>query len=385
MDSAIIGRASGKRMYHSLDGLRGVAAVLVVFYHFNNYLAPLVVGSAYLAVDLFFLMSGFVIANAYQDRLGYSLGAVRFTILRFIRLYPLYLAGTVIGLIVVVAPLARPGHPPGDWGAIAGMAVPALLMLPWPYFATHTLLYPLNFPAWSLFCELVANAIYGSSAKLRRGWRLPATMACAGAGLIVVASRFGSLDGGWLWPHWWVGLVRVFFSFSLGVVVYRMHAAGRLPTVKFPVLPLYVVVGAVLCMSPGAQFRTLYDLAAVFVVFPVVVWLCVVNEPHRGLRLYTLAGLMSYPIYTVHEPIIMFVKLFGYHQYGYDGFNARLAAWAPWSGLAMLAVVMPLSWLLAVTYDVWARRLLNRVADRAGRASDIVPEIRQPAPRPETR
>lgn len=133
--------ASGKRVYHSLDALRGVAAIFVVFWHFGSFLAPLAVGSAYLAVDLFFLMSGFVIANAYQDRLSLSLGPVRFALLRLIRLYPLYLAGTLVGLMVAGAPLIHRTPAPGAWGNIAVLAVPGLLMLPGPDITTPALLY----------------------------------------------------------------------------------------------------------------------------------------------------------------------------------------------------------------------------------------------------
>lgn len=362
METELVPATSRKRSYHALDGLRGVAALCVVCWHSIAFLAPLAIGSGYLAVDLFFLMSGFVIAHAYQHRLGHSLGPVDFAILRFIRLYPLYIAGTLLGLIVVLIPLARHGPAPGDWAAILATTVPALLMLPGPGLTSPSLLYSLNFPAWSLFCELIANVLYGWVAPWRQRWLFPAVVICAGVGLVITAVQLGSLDGGWQWRGAWIGPVRVAFSFVLGVIMYKFHAAERLPVVKFPPPLLLVVVAAVLYVKPDAQYHAAYDLAAVLVVFPAVVWLCVVNEPRRGLRFYTVTGLVSYPLYTIHGPFILLVELAGHHVEGYDRFNAHAAALAPWSGLALLAVLLPLSWLLAVSYDIRARALLSRAA-----------------------
>jgi peptidoglycan/LPS O-acetylase OafA/YrhL len=377
MDEARIATAIRKRTYHSLDGLRGVAALSVVFMHYRRYVAPIAPGSAYLAVDLFFLMSGFVLANAYQDRLGHSLGAMRFAVLRVIRLYPLYLAGTLIALSIEAGLQWQRAGLAGVWHNLAGVAVPALLMLPGPGAGTSAYLYSLNFPAWSLLFELVGNAAYGGFAKLRRGWMLPATVVCAAALLVFGAVLFGTVDGGWKWSNGWLGLPRIFFAFFLGVIGYRLHAAGRLPVVKFPLAPLFLLVAAVLYVTPAAQFRVIYEMAVIFVVFPVVVWLCIVNEPQRAVKFYTLAGLISYPLYTIHGPVSTLVELVCYHVFGYDAFYADVTRWSPWLGLAMIAAVSALSWLLAVSYDVWARRWLTRLADRVSPVRDDVP-VRNP-------
>jgi peptidoglycan/LPS O-acetylase OafA/YrhL len=193
---------------------------------------------------------------------------------------------------------------------------------------------------------------------------LPATIVAAAAVLIVGAVQFGTFDGGWNWSNWWLGLPRVFFSFFLGVVGYRLQAAGWLPVVKFPLLPLFLLVGAVLYVTPDAEFRVIYEFVVIMLVFPLVVWLCIVNEPQRGLKLYTLAGLISYPLYIIHGPVSNFVELVSYHLFGYDAFYADVAAWSPWFGLAMIAALIVLSWLLAVTYDGWARRWLTWLVDR---------------------
>lgn len=107
-------RATARRTFHTLDGLRGVAAGTVLIYHFPSLWSPASAPSAYLAVDLFFLMSGFVIEHAYGQRLATGLGVRRFLLLRLIRLYPLYLVGTgITALAIAGAMLAH--QPAVQW------------------------------------------------------------------------------------------------------------------------------------------------------------------------------------------------------------------------------------------------------------------------------
>jgi len=346
--------AGKKKIYHSLDGLRAIAALCVVFYHFQSFLAPITVSSAYLAVDLFFLLSGFVIANAYHDRLGQSIGPGQFFVLRVIRLYPLYLAGTLILLVSIALGLLSHRAHNWTWGALAGAAPFALLMLPGPHPGSSGLY--INFPAWSLFSEIVTNVAYGSTARVRRGWLLRAVVVGAGALLVAAIVIHGSADGGESWDTWWFGPVRAFFSFFVGVIFYKLLEAGRLPVVKVPLLPLFAVVAVVLYVAPPTPWRALYDLGAILLLFPVLVWLCIVNEPRHGLRAYAVAGLISYPIYAIHAPFASALDA-GIRR----AFGGHVASWSPWIGLGMVAVLIALSWLLAETYDIWARRRLTAI------------------------
>jgi peptidoglycan/LPS O-acetylase OafA/YrhL len=89
MQGISLDQATAHRNFHALDGLRGVAAICVVMLHYGAYVSPLSVGSGYLAVDLFFCLSGFVIAYAYRQRLMTSISPGRFFVMRFVRIYPL--------------------------------------------------------------------------------------------------------------------------------------------------------------------------------------------------------------------------------------------------------------------------------------------------------
>jgi peptidoglycan/LPS O-acetylase OafA/YrhL len=355
---------TGTKVYHSLDGLRGIAALAVVFFHYREFLAPISVGSAYLAVDLFFLMSGFVIANAYHDRLGRSLSGGRFVVLRLIRLYPLYLAGTLVALVpAVMGMLLFKTHHWWSWPILARVAFPALLFLPGLSTNPEGELYALNGPAWSLSSELLVNFAYALVAPLRKGWVMPAVVTlCAGVVLIITVIAHGSADCGWRLPLWWLGPIRACFSFFAGVIFFKLQSAGKLPVVQFWLLPIFLIVMAVLYLTPNAQWRALYDLGAIILLFPLVLWLCIVNEPRRGLRFYAFLGLISYPIYTIHLPVMTVISVTIQRLA-----NGRAQAWSPWFGLGVVVMVVAISWLLATTYDPWARQKLARIADRARR------------------
>jgi peptidoglycan/LPS O-acetylase OafA/YrhL len=147
-----------KRKYANLDAIRGIAAILIFFRHAPALFISPEFGQSYLAVDLFFAMSGFVIANAYEERLlTGALSFPSFLKLRLIRLFPLYLLGTLIGIFEHFVLEPSSGHA-GLRAAVgtASFALLPLLMLP----SRAKPLYPVNNPAWSLFYEIVANSVY---------------------------------------------------------------------------------------------------------------------------------------------------------------------------------------------------------------------------------
>src|SRR5882757_3316593 len=99
---------SEARVFHTLDALRGIAAIGVVTFHMKQLFAPIAASGGYLAVDLFFMMSGVVLSHAYEGRFRAGMGTFDFMRTRLIRLYPLYFLGTMLGIAVTVASLL--GH-----------------------------------------------------------------------------------------------------------------------------------------------------------------------------------------------------------------------------------------------------------------------------------
>ncbi|HTZ70262.1 MAG TPA: acyltransferase [Acetobacteraceae bacterium] len=327
----------GTRHYGTLDGLRGVAAIAVVGYHIDDFLGfrP---ESAYLAVDLFFVLSGFVLAHAYDRELGSRLSAASFFQKRVIRLFPLYLAGSAI-TAAAAAVAVFVSHDAHRWTANELLIAVLAASIMMPSFVNANI-FPLNTPSWSLFFEFLANVAYGG--RLWQGrclvWAVPAG---AAIGLLAEVTACGSVDRGAIWGDpWWTTFVwggaRVAYSFPVGLLLYRYHTAIRLP--PLPVAILAFVLAALLCASPSGTSRAIFDLTFVLIVSPVIVVLGCQSEPssRRQAALCAFLGSISYPIYALHQPITNIAS----------GAVRRLAhgpikpGWQPWIGIVLIAVLI---------------------------------------------
>lgn len=200
------------RVFHTLDALRGIAAIGVVIFHMQLAFNPLGVPGGYLAVDLFFMMSGVVLSHAYEPRFRAGMGVVDFMRARLIRLYPLYLLGTLLGIAVTVASLH--GRNSQGWGqaALLQAAVRALLFV--PNFSTTPVnqLFPLNIPCWSLFLELVVNLLFVAAWPLLTFRRLIAVCIVSAGIVLVAVVHTGSIDQGSVAASLPVGIARTLFS-----------------------------------------------------------------------------------------------------------------------------------------------------------------------------
>ncbi|HTJ53585.1 MAG TPA: acyltransferase, partial [Cyclobacteriaceae bacterium] len=143
-----------KKHFEILDGLRGVAALAVVIFHFTEWVSPNAsknfIGHGFLAVDFFFCLSGFVIGYAYDDRIG-KMGVKEFFKSRLIRLHPLVILGSVLGLLgFLLDPFASPSA--YNSGEVAVLFVCSLFLIPLPLMKERFFnLFAFNAPAWSLF------------------------------------------------------------------------------------------------------------------------------------------------------------------------------------------------------------------------------------------
>jgi peptidoglycan/LPS O-acetylase OafA/YrhL len=278
-----------------MNGLRGLAALAVVGFHWS-FREPLMLDHAYLAVDLFFVLSGFVIAHAYAAPLHEGMAPGRFLALRLARLYPLYALGLLLGIVVMVSSIiARRGLTGFTSGSLASMPF-AMLMLPAVPGAEGTkhALYPLDIPAWSLFFELLANVGYAMTIRFWTRSRLLLVMLAFAA--VLVLDR-DVLDGGWNWPTFHIGLARVLFSYTTGVFLFSLHERGwRMPAVHWS-----LVLGLLLLLLLAPW--QVGDLPVVLVGFPLVVALAANCEPQGFAdRSFALLGAASYALYTLHEP-----------------------------------------------------------------------------------
>lgn len=338
--------AEGER-YDGLNALRGVAAIAVALIHCEGIFGfnPAPVG--YLAVDLFFLMSGFVIANAYDRKLRHGLGTVGFMRIRLIRFYPIYLVGLALG-VVRVAGLEAFSEPAFGIGGPIWAFVLALLFLPAPTTEfSGGGLYPMNNPAWSLAIELVINALYAALFPFMRDWTL-ALCAVAGAVLLIFAATlYGSTGYGAEWHTVWVGYARGLFSFPAGVLLYRHRRAIRLRFVSAMLAPL-LLAGA-LAVDPGAR-RAAYDLIFIFVLSPLIVIIAVRKPGATWRPLCDYLGRTSYPLYAIHFPAFILANA------GAALLGVSPALLTASTFIALLA----LCWRLDLADENWRRKIKVR-------------------------
>jgi peptidoglycan/LPS O-acetylase OafA/YrhL len=301
----MIAVAHKRRHLPLLDGARGVAALAVFGYHIAPYFGglPWLQGS-FLAVDLFFILSGFVIALSYEARLADgSLGFGRFVWVRVVRLYPLYAVACMIGFTYfVIKLLAEQPDAPTPTELVA--ALPGtVLMLPSPMTSTWGFTpFPFAPSAWSLSFEFWFNLFY-ALVVIRCGMVALCVLAAISLAVLVQqAMVFGSIDMGWNIATMIGGSARFWFSFTVGVILFRLHdARWRLPPAAILLgLPVFAFV-AVPADAIGV------GLVWIVVVFPAALLIGAATEV--GPRVATVCdhlGRLSYGIYILHAPMVLF-------------------------------------------------------------------------------
>jgi peptidoglycan/LPS O-acetylase OafA/YrhL len=290
----------------ALDALRGVAALAVVLFHVCIPLGVVAAPNGYLAVDFFFLLSGYVLAHVYDARLKTaSMKAGAFMRERVARLYPLAFLGVLMGVGGAAIRYAPWLH---DQGAaqFAATAAANLLVLPLGRlsFASDHPLFAFNAPVWSLFWEFVVNGVYGAIAPLLNGKVLAAVLAASGAALVAISLHHGSLQAGAEASTFGAGAARVGYSFFCGVAMQRVakpHPDQR----RHPGPILAVGLLALILLAPVVIASRIFDPAIVIVAFPAVLFLALQGEPQGAMRRFGLfAGDVSYPLYVTHFPIM---------------------------------------------------------------------------------
>jgi peptidoglycan/LPS O-acetylase OafA/YrhL len=338
--------------YIALDALRGVAALAVLTRHMPDLTFVRWLPGSYLAVDLFFLLSGFVLHHAYRERLDSGMSAAAFLRLRYVRLAPAYLVGAALGL--VAASLA--GMPLLDM--MIGLGLTALFLPSPPGLPPQSAyLFPLNMPAWSLFFELAANLLFAA----RWSRALAGALVITGIGaiaLVALGLGMGTIDGGWAKINGHFGFARVAFAFFAGVAVCELwRRAPRKLSLPAPVLVL-VLLGVFALQAERGQ-RLWIDLLAVFAIFPALIYLGAGARGGRFSGLWALLGAISYPLYILHWPmlqVLVHVQPFG------DVTAHGLTGTAVLSGLCIAVAYVAERWL-----DRPVRKWLSQIrpADRA--------------------
>ena len=339
-----------RRTYHTLDGMRGLAAVFVVSRHIGYALKPIEFPDSFIAVDLFFVLSGFVIAAAYDRRLASgALTPFRFFVLRFIRLWPLYLLATLFGLVILYSKTLH--HKTGLDLAMFGAIVPfSLLMI--PSVLTRGF-YPASAVAWTLFYEMLINILYAVTFRWLGTKQLIAVAGLGAIGIVAASVSHFTLDNGWSWDTSWIGLARVGYSFPLGILLYRHHA--QLPKLVAPAWLVLLALAVLLGAQVPDAFEAGYLDLTVLILLPALVAVAVNSEPRPGwMKTFQVLGVTSYAIYVLHPPLLVCI------DWAADKLGIRYGHATPWSGLVILALVFFGAWLADRLYDKPVRAWLTR-------------------------
>lgn len=294
-----------RREYIALNGIRGIAAICVMLYHASQMIGHLT-PRGYLAVDLFFVLSGFVIAHAYDDRLEAGMTVRSFLLIRLIRFWPLYAAGLGLGILVEIMLIATHNHYALPPLLLLLIAAAAVLFLPTPLGRRADNLFPINVPSWSLFFELMVNVTYAVF-RPRLGRTTLIVLTAAAAVAFVMLTRSARIEHMGVRSTTFVaGCVRTILSFSIGTLIYRVR-----PTVpSVPTLSLLLIV-ALLLSCPWGGLP--YELAFILFLSPTLVIFGIVAKPQR--RVATLAqwlGAISFPLYAIHRPLLILADAAGH-------------------------------------------------------------------------
>jgi peptidoglycan/LPS O-acetylase OafA/YrhL len=355
--------APARRSFQTLDGLRAVGALIIVMRHVPLF-GPLRVPESFLAVDLFYLVSGFVVAHAYAQRLAAGGYFWDFVKVRLIRLYPLYLAGLAAGVLMAAASILQ--NPQSTWtpAKVAECVGLGLLMIPrFPGLTINGT--TLDGPLWTLLYELVANFVYAAAIKLMRTWVLVAIMVVSGAGVIWAELSANTLDVGYNLTDQWAALARVGYSFFAGVLIYRLFGRGE-QKAQWASLACVAVLGVGLACHLSRGLIAPYEIGMVLVGMPLIAIAAARFEPGpRVGRVFSWIGLMSYGIYCLHQPLgnLVVMEIGRYVPRGLGGAIV---------GVLFTAAVVLLCWVLDLYYDAplrrWLRARLFPAAPRRARA-----------------
>ena len=345
-----------KPHYLILDGLRGAAALMVLWYHvfegfaFAGGTAIETFNHGHLGVDFFFMLSGFVISYAYDDRWKttrlhdnkttsggvFSVGA--FFKRRLIRLQPMVVMGALIGLITyLIQGGVRWDGTQMSFHWIMMAFLLAMFLIPAYPGAPYDVrgngeMYPLNGPSWSLFFEYIGNILYALFIRKLSNKQLAALVVTTGllwiAFVVFDISGYDMIGIGWTLDavNFFGGLLRMLFPFSLGMLLARnFNKTTRLQdnkTTSFcPCFKLFVaknifwiaiIVMFVLFSMPyitktgSISLNGIYELACIILVFPFIVWFGAAGKitSKFSTKLCKFLGDISYPLYIVHYPVM---------------------------------------------------------------------------------
>ena len=290
--------------------MRGIAALFVALYHSYYWLPHFI--NAYTMVDLFFIISGFIIARTYlQPIAAGDLSFRQYAVRRLARIYPMHLFSLLVVMIIYGA---------GGYRAHSADIAPVyhvvmnLLLLNNVGLTPERLQPQWNVPAWSLSAEWIVSLLFFIVIQRRKQPSLFALLTTIFVGVALLQHTTGSYTLNWGLDGFFIlnyGLLRGIIGFSIGMVIY--HFQRDLPQIATKV---FLIVEGMLwalflwyAVVPSPHYLFGIDYIMLLIVFPLLLITCLYKQSlaRRILELppFQFLGNMSYSIYMIHFPAIL--------------------------------------------------------------------------------
>lgn len=362
----------GRPRYELLDGLRGVAAVLVILYHFGEGFATSAVDQmmnhGYLAVDFFFVLSGFVLGYAYDGRWGRGMTAGRFMLRRVIRLHPMVVLSVLLGAVAYLlqGSVRWDGTPVAFSTLLLSLLLGLFLIPVLPGMGADVRgngeMFPLNGPSWSLFFEYIGSILYAVALHRLPKKGLAAVTAVSGIGLAaaVLGNASGAYHAGFGWSAGGLGFLcgffRLSFSFSAGLLMSRSFTKRHIRGA------FWICAGAIALILSCPYLTTdgkvsllngLYDCLCTLVLFPAIVYVgaCGTTTDRFSTRTCDFLGRLSYPVYIIHYPVMYLFYAWVWNN------GVAFERALPVCGMLFCGIIL-MAWLAMRFYDMPVRRYL---------------------------
>jgi peptidoglycan/LPS O-acetylase OafA/YrhL len=308
----------------------------------------MLVPHGYLAVDFFFILSGFVLAKAYTGRLD-TLTLLEFAQIRVKRFLPLSVLGVVLGTAYLLIRWYIHPQKSDDLADIIAAFGLNLVLIPklWIATATQDQLFAANGVLWSLSLEMVVNLIWAAFLFRSKSATILMIVLVAAAATAVAVYGHGGADLGWGRSTYIGGLARAAFGFFLGVLLWRYRPSIRTSSLM-SFLSFAALVG-VLC-QPFVGWAL--DVFSILVAFPIILYVAAGAGMVQQAAIFNVLGNLSYPLYATHLPILMLITE-----------SLRKSLDYP-IGYSIYLLTMPIiagSILLDKYYDIPIRRWLDRI------------------------
>ncbi len=360
-----------KKHFEVLDGLRGVAAFCILIFHLLeavNLANPItnIINHGHLAVDIFFMLSGFVMAYAYDSRFESGMGFLTFIKRRIIRLQPMVVFGCVLGfaLFYFGASKISPRIAETSWETLILFTLLGMFMIP----VTKAVeirgwgeMFPVNSTQWTLWFEYIAYILY---ALFARKLGKKALFVCVLIFSILlfahsVSTANGSIAGGWKLDlnEMRIGFTRLLFPFFCGMLIFRMGWKIR---VKYPML----ISSLLFCLfvglphfgvEPDYTLNGVYEWVVITFAFPIIIMIGAGAEKSSFIsdKICSFLGGVSYPLYLTHYAFVYvyFNFVWQHNLCGWDVF---------WCGLLTFILAVVTACLSYKYYDIPVRRYLSK-------------------------